>query len=353
MSPERLSKKWKKTSNEAIVKIETTVSQRGRSFLPSLIEKQVKISSDLDADPGTIVRIEVPVAKMPTQGWVNIPVIVIKGRKPGPSIWLSAAIHGDELNGIETVHKVCRVLKPEEMSGTVYACPIVNVYGFLYQSRYLPDRRDLNRSFPGSAKGSLAGRIAHFFMTEIVSRCELGIDLHSASENNCNLPQIRANLDDSRTIEIAKVFGAPVVVHSSVRDGSLRHAAARRGKHTLVYEAGGSKRFDRVAVNTGKAGIIRVMQHLGILENVKELLPPPVHVARSSNWLRAGSSGIFHAQVALGDHVRKGDAISEIVDSFGTTIGRIRTPEDGIVIGIRENPLVYRGDALIHVASNN
>ena len=179
--------------------------------------------------PGSREDIEIHVERLASGPWISIPAIVLHGRRPGPKLSVSAAVHGDEINGVEVIRRLVADVRPEELAGTMIAVPVVNQLGFMSGQRYLPDRRDLNRSFPGSPRGALAGRLAHLFMAEIISRCDYGIDLHSGSDNRANLPQIRADLDDPLTRELAEAFAAPVMLHAKIRDGSLRHAARERG----------------------------------------------------------------------------------------------------------------------------
>jgi predicted deacylase len=276
---------------------------------------------------------------------------VLRGPKPGPTLLLCAAIHGDELNGVEIVRRVVERIDLGELRGSLVAVPIVNVFGFLSQSRYLPDRRDLNRSFPGSRAGSLAARLAHLFMHEVVRHCDYGIDLHTASLDRTNLPQVRANLMNPQVKRAAEAFGAPVFINSQIRDGSLREAASRRGIHMLVYEAGEAQRFNRDAITMGYNGVLRVMTMLKMLKGVKTAKkntePREVH---SSAWVRARQSGIFHLEVALGQEVKKRQAIGFVCDVLGESKTIMRAPEDGIVIGHQNNPLVHRGDAIVHLA---
>ncbi len=187
------------------------------------------------------------------------------GEGRGPFFFVSAAVHGDEINGVEIIRRLLQVKALNQIKGTLLAIPIVNPFGFIQRSRYLPDRRDLNRSFPGSPKGSLAGRLAHLFMTEIAERCDFGIDLHTGSNFRTNLPQVRASLDDERTIELARAFGAPVIVPSELREGSLRESIAELGKPVLVYEGGEALYFNEGAIRSGLRGIIRLMRHVGML----------------------------------------------------------------------------------------
>lgn len=301
-------------------------------------------------EPGKRQRLEIPVANLPTQTPISLPVIVVNGKNAGPILWLSAAIHGDEINGVEIIRQVLDKIKPKKLCGTLIAVPIVNVFGFIEQSRYLPDRRDLNRSFPGSANGSLASRLAYLFMTEIVSRCTHGIDLHTAAIPRINLPQIRANLKDEETYRFAKVFGAPAIVHSATRDGSLRQAATKKGIPILLYEAGEALRFDAQAIQIGVDGILRVMDYLGMYPLT--FTAPEVETVEvfETKWIRASRSGIFHLNVKLGDRVEKKQLLGIITDAFGETSTKVRASETGIAIGHTQNPLVNQGDGVVHLA---
>jgi predicted deacylase len=266
-------------------------------------------------------------------------------------VWLSAAVHGDELCGVEIIHRVLETLDPTTMSGTVIAAPVVNVHGFNRGDRYLPDRRDLNRSFPGSARGSLAARIANLLMTEIVSRCSVGLDFHTGSDHRTNLPQIRADLDDPEVLPLAKVFGAPVTLHSLIRDGSLREAATEAGATVLLFEGGEALRFDEEAIATGVAGTRRVLAHLGISPTTNGDMPDTL-LRRTSRWIRAPRSGILHLEAGLGTQVDQGQTIATILDPFGKRLRTITAREPGIVIGHTQHPLVNQGDAIAHLATD-
>ena len=231
--------------------------------------------------------------------------------------------------------------------------PAVNVYGMLQHSRYLPDRRDLNRCFPGTQQGSLAGRLAYLFMNEIVINSTHGIDLHTAALNRDNLPQIRADLSDQETKELAKAFGVPVIVNSKLRDGSLREAARVRNVHVLVYEAGEAMRFSESCIKAGLSGVLKVMFHLGMLRLLpkatsKKAIP---QIAQTSSWMRAPISGIFRSRVRLGKQITKNQIIGSIEDVCGSHKREdVLAPDDGIVIGKSHIPLVYEGDPLFHIA---
>ncbi len=299
---------------------------------------------------GTRAQVELPVSQLITGESLSIPVVALHGAKDGTSVWINAAIHGDEVNGVEIVNRVIADLDPKKLSGTLLAVPVVNIHGFITGDRYLPDRRDLNRSFPGSAKGSLASQVAHLFMEEIVSRCEVGIDLHTASDNRTNLPQIRCNLDDDRTRELAEAFGARLMIHSKNRPGSLRGAATKQGRTTLLYEAGEPLRFNAEAIGVGVCGIRRVLHALGMAKWKGNPAPEPI-VSRSTGWVRAGKSGIVRLEVEIGDTVEKKQQLGTIIDAFGKRLSTIRSTRSGIVIGRSLYPLSNKGDALVHVAS--
>lgn len=295
-------------------------------------------------------QINIPIARLATQNLMSLPVTIINGMESGAKLWLSAAIHGDEINGVEIIREVVNRIKPQKLKGTLIAVPIVNVFGFVEQSRYLPDRRDLNRSFPGSESGSLASRIANLFMREIVKKCTHGIDLHTAAIHRVNLPQIRANLDDQETYNCAKAFAAPIMIHSNIRDGSLRQAANKLGIPILLYEGGEALRLDADAIKFGIEGIFRVMNNLEMYELPSELETLNTKQAINSKWIRANHSGIFINQVKLGEYVEKKQILGFITDVFSEKTFKIKSSINGLIIGYNQNPLVYQGDAIIHIA---
>ncbi|NCF74630.1 MAG: succinylglutamate desuccinylase [Gammaproteobacteria bacterium] len=301
--------------------------------------------------PGERVSISLPVADLYTATSLSMPVKVISGRKIGPVLFVSAAIHGDELNGVEVIRRLLKRKILRSLHGTLIAVPIVNVHGFLDQSRYLPDRRDLNRSFPGTAKGSIAARLANLFAKQIVAKADYGIDLHTGAINRTNLPQLRANLGDPKTFDIARAFGVPVIVNSDILDGSLRGYAAERGLPVLIYEAGEALRFDEVAIRGGIRGILNVMRHIGMIpqsKSVKQITPV---IAKSTTWVRAPVSGIINAKVQLGGSVTKGQVLATVSDPLGDAEQNVDAPFDGIVIGRSNLPLAHEGDALFHLAA--
>lgn len=301
----------------------------------------------VSVEPGRSAQVDLPVARLATHTMLDLPLTVVNGARDGARVWLSATLHGDELNGMEIIRRVLTLVEPAAMSGLLVAAPIVNVFGFIQQSRYLPDRRDLNRSFPGSARGSLAARMAHLLMTEVVSRCTHGIDLHTAAPPRINLPQIRGDLADPETRRCAEAFAAPVMIHGVAAAGTLRHAARRRGIPVLLYEAGEPLRFNDDAIEVGVAGVLRVLAALGMIE-AAPAGSPSVEAIRA-RWVRAPQSGVIYLETALGRSVDKRELLARISDPMGSAAVEVRAPFPGLVIGHTNNPLVHRGDGIIHV----
>ncbi|EGR2435535.1 succinylglutamate desuccinylase/aspartoacylase family protein, partial [Vibrio cholerae] len=276
--------------------------------------------------------IELEAAKLYTDSPLSIPIEVLHGASPGPVLMINAAIHGDELNGVEIIRQLLNTLDEKKLKGTVIAVPIVNVFGFIHKSRYLPDRRDLNRCFPGSEKGSLASRMAHTFFSQVAERCDYILDLHTGAIHRTNLPQIRADLSNSETLRIAQAFATPVIIDSPLRDGSLRSEAEKQQIPVLTYEAGEALRFDPIAINAGIIGIKRVMQSIGMLRPSRKKIPNSI-IAKSTSWLRAEADGILRTLVSLGDKVEKGQVLAYINSPLGKLEVEIRANKSGIVIG--------------------
>lgn len=301
--------------------------------------------------PGTHQTLEIPVAELYTGTKLTMPVSVIRSQKPGPTLFISAAVHGDELNGVEIVRRILRLRQMKNLQGTLIAVPIVNVHGFLRQSRYLPDRRDLNRSFPGSSQGSLAGRLAKVFIDEVVLNADYGIDLHTGAVHRSNLPQIRGNLSQDVVRDMAQAFGCPLLIDAGLREGSLREYADRKGVPLLLYEAGEALRFDEFSIRAGVRGIVDVMRYLQMLpprRRQKQVVVPTV--VEASSWERAPESGILRMRVELGAYVKKNQILAYVADAFGQGEVAIRATRAGIVIGRSYLPLAHAGDAVYHVA---
>ena len=301
--------------------------------------------------PGSRTVVDLPMPKQSNHSNMNMPLHVVHGRRNGPVLFISAAIHGDELNGIEVIRRVLAHKSIAKIAGTLIAIPVVNSYGLIQQSRYLPDRRDLNRSFPGSQKGSLAARLAHLFVEEVVSKCTHGIDLHTGAVHRSNLPQIRADLDDDETRKLAESFGVPVLLNASLRDGSLRGACKEYGIPVLLYEAGEALRYDESSSRAGVTGVMNVMRTLGMLpaSRRKGRAYEP-YIARKSVWVRATESGMMRMIVSQGEHVAKGELLGYIDDPYSGGQHAVNATHEGVVIGRLELPMVHEGDAVVHIA---
>jgi len=298
------------------------------------------------------MTIDLPATMFYTHAPITLPVHVICGKKPGPHLFLTAAIHGDEINGVEIIRRVLQLPVMQRIKGVLLALPIVNLHGFLHHSRYLPDRRDLNRSFPGSVKGPLASRLAYLLMHEVVAQCSHGIDLHTGAQHRFNLPQIRADLSDDDTYRLGAAFRIPVLIDSHTRDGSLRHAAVQQGLKVLLYEAGEALRFDEMSIKLGVRGIVNVMRELGMLA-AKDTTTQGARpmVSTQSRWIRAPGSGILRSPIKVGDRVKRRTELGIITDPFGEQVKIIRSPLEGIVIGQTFLPLANEGDALFNIAA--
>jgi len=291
-----------------------------------MAEKKFVIGG-IEVPRGSRATIDIELPKLyhtPTK----LPVRVIRGKKEGPVVFISAAIHGDELNGIEIIRRLRKLSILKRLRGTLLLVPIVNVYGIMTLSRYLPDRRDLNRSFPGSGKGSLASRVA-----------------------KSNLPQVRTNIDNTFTFQLAKAFEAPVVLHSELRDGSLRAVAQENGVPILLYEAGEALRFDETSIRIGVKGIVNVLRANDMLPHPsrQRTVKTPI-ITRHSKWVRAGESGMLRTIKALGDTVQKDETIAFTDAPLDDESFAIKAPFDGVIIGKSEIPLVQEGDAVFHIA---
>ncbi len=301
--------------------------------------------------PGEHRIIDIPLSYLSDHTRMHMRVQVFHGHREGPVTFVSAAIHGDEIIGVEIIRRLTEVKALSRLRGTLILVPVVNTYGFVGLSRYLPDRRDLNRSFPGSRSGSLAAQLAHIFMTEIVELTDFGVDLHSGAVHRANLPQIRANLGDPAVEAMAQAFGASIMLNSNLRDGSLRQEAQEVGCNILLYEAGEALRFDESAIRIGVKGVINVLRHVGMLPKGKEKTrkSEPIR-AMSSHWLRAPMGGILRAQKPLGAQVSKDAVIGVVSDPLGQVNKDVLARNDGFIIGRTNLPIVNRGDALFHVA---
>jgi predicted deacylase len=279
---------------------------------------------------------------------VSTPVLIVNGKLAGPTLCLTAAVHGDELNGIEMVRRVMHHLNPDKLSGAVLGVPIVNLQGFRRGSRYLPDRRDLNRFFPGNPDGSAASRIAHSFFTEIIAHCDALIDLHTGSFERANLPQLRADLRDPDVVTLTQGFGATVILHSEPAEGTLRFAATAADIPAVTLEAGGPSELELQEVKHGVKGIETLLNTLGMVRKIR-LWGEPEPVYYRSTWVRANRGGILLADVALGSTVRQGDLLGTITDPMNNASAKLYSPHSGRIIGMARNQVVMPGFAVFHV----
>ncbi|MCC3305086.1 succinylglutamate desuccinylase/aspartoacylase family protein [Sneathiella sp. HT1-7] len=298
--------------------------------------------------------VDIPLSMMSDHTPATLSVQVIHGKRNGPTIFVSAAIHGDEVLGVEIIRRLGRLAALRRISGTLLLVPIVNSFGFIGHSRYLPDRRDLNRSFPGNINGSLASRLAHLFLNEVVQRSDCGIDLHTAALHRNNLPQVRVDLKDKKARNLAEAFEPPFILNSSLREGSMRAAASQLGVPVVLFEAGEALRYSEFAVRVGVAGTMKVLRQMDMIaksavrsEKKKARKTP---IATKSGWLRAADGGLLRTRHDIGDFVQEGDVLGLISDPFGDRETKVLATKDGLIIGTATIPLVNQGDALFHIA---
>ncbi|MBU2709444.1 succinylglutamate desuccinylase/aspartoacylase family protein [Zooshikella harenae] len=303
-------------------------------------------------EAGKRATVDLAVAQLYTHTPLNIPVQIVHGRQDGPVLLVCAAIHGDELNGVEIIRRLLKLKVMSQLKGTLVAVPIVNVFGFIQRSRYLPDRRDLNRCFPGIKKGSLGARIANLFCESVVRKCTHVVDLHTGAVHRSNLPQVWGAMNSSGSNEMARAFGTPVVLDATLPDGSLRSFAESINIPVITYEAGEALRFNELSIYAGIRGIINVMRMLGMLrshKSKKKSNRSPV-IANQSQWVRAETDGVFRPLVELGASVKKHQPLATISAPFGDAELTVLAPASGIVIARTNIPLVNEGEALFHVA---
>lgn len=305
--------------------------------------------------PGTSAVIDLPISLLFDHTPMSLTLRVVHGRKPGPVLLVAAAVHGDEINGVEIIRRLMRRRGLGALSGTLVAAPVVNAFGFINQSRYLPDRRDLNRSFPGSPRGSLTSQLAHLFTTEVLEKCTHGIDLHTGAIHRSNFPQIRGNLVDPEVRALAHAFGVPLLLNAKTREGSLRGTGTERGIPIIVYEAGEALRYDSMSIRAGYRGVVNVMRYLGMLPPVSR---PPTNIvprvaqiiAQSSTWVRAPAGGLLRDPIRLGTAIEEGARLGIVADPLGNKEMHIESPLDGILIGRTNLPVVNQGDGLFNIA---
>jgi predicted deacylase len=304
--------------------------------------------NNIEINPGDNLLVRLNISKLPSGTQIDIPIHVSRAMEPGPVLLLMAGMHGDEVNGIETIRRMIRRRMLQPLRGTVLAVPILNIYGFLNFSREVPDGKDVNRSFPGSPNGSLASRVAARFTQEILPLIDYGLDFHTGGASRSNYPQIRCELDNAQSAVLAQEFGAPFILNSKLRPGSLREEASKMGKSILVYEAGESLRFDENSINTAIEGAMRVMHHLGMTDTSVPMSQPPV-VCKKTTWIRARRAGLFRSFVKNGQAINRGQQVGTVADPFGYASHPITSPVSGYVIGLNHMPVVNQGDAILNI----
>jgi uncharacterized protein len=298
---------------------------------------------------GQKLQINITIARLPTDTLIELPVFVYRSKNDGPSLLLTAGIHGDEINGIEVIRRMITTKKLMPERGTIIAIPLVNVYGFIHTSRNLPDGKDLNRCFPGGSTGSLARQIAHILMTEIIPNIDFGIDFHTGGSRLSNYPHIRATINDAVNNEIGMAFGAPFLLNSEFIDKSFRKEAHKAGKSILVYEGGESLRLDEFAIAQGMDGVKRLMKYLKMTD--LDVPDTQTLVLKDSTWIRAKTSGIFSTKVSYGTAVKKNQVLAYISDPYGQNLTEVKSSGNGFVIGVNNMPVINAGDALIHLGT--
>ncbi|QCK15148.1 succinylglutamate desuccinylase/aspartoacylase family protein [Mangrovivirga cuniculi] len=298
--------------------------------------------------PGEEKKIDVNIAKLPSHSPIDITITTYRSTNPGPVLLLTGGMHGDEINGVEIIRRIIERGLHRCSAGSVICIPVINIYGFIHFSRYVPDGKDVNRSFPGNKNGSLASRIAYYLMKDIVPLIDFGIDFHTGGADRTNYPQVRCKLDDERNKTLADAFCAPFTLSSPYRPNSLRRSAAKEGKQIIVYEGGESSRFDEFAINEGINGTVRLMNKMGMTDNYIDPVDE-THVIKNSSWVRAGNSGVFLSTVKYGELVQKNQVVGNIFDPFGDFELKVKAPAAGYVIGLNHNPIVHQGDALMHI----
>ncbi|MDO6389943.1 M14 family metallopeptidase [Pontibacter sp. BT731] len=308
----------------------------------------IKING-VSIDRGEKVLTRLVISKLPSGTVIDIPVYVFRSVHDGPVLLLMAGMHGDEVNGTEIIRRMITKKMLYPLKGTIIAVPILNIYGFLNFSRDVPDGKDVNRSFPGNREGSLASRVAHRFMKEVMPYIDYGVDFHTGGSSRGNYPQIRCVLAESRNQQLAEAFAAPFTLNASYRQGSLRKEAAKLGKHILVYETGESLRFDERGIAMGIEGTLRLMHHLSMGASAPAPTEPTT-ICMKDIWVRAKNAGLFRSLVQEGSYVRKGQVVGTITDPYGEMEVRLNAPAAGYIVGLNNMPVVNQGDALMHIA---
>jgi hypothetical protein len=293
--------------------------------------------------------LDLEVAKLHTRTTVKVPVIIERSFNPGPVVLLLAGIHGDETNGVGIIREVINLEINKPKNGTIICIPVFNIFGYLIQTREFPDGRDLNRMFPGTLNGSLASQFAYQFTKEIAPFVDYVIDFHTGGGERDNIAQIRCSKEDTKALELAKVFNPPIIVFSSKITKSLRYTLHKMGKTVLLFEGGKSKELSPTIINEGVNGTKNVLIRLGVIEGSLIVRETPIYVEKAK-WLRASHSGMFKIKVANGSFVKKKEVLGVIQDPFGEFKKKVYAPFNGHIFCINKTPIVNKGDALFHMS---
>ncbi|WP_273568803.1 succinylglutamate desuccinylase/aspartoacylase family protein [Maribacter halichondriae] len=301
--------------------------------------------------PGETKLLKISIDRLPTGTLIDIPVYVFNAKKPGPTLLVQAGLHGDEINGIEIVRRMLAEKRFNIEKGAVIAVPILNIFGFIHFSRDVPDGKDVNRSFPGTKKGSMASRIAYHYISEILPQIDFGIDLHTGGGQLNNFAQIRYTKNDERSQLLAEIFNAPFSFSSRLIKGSFRNVTYRAGIPSIVFEGGESMRFDDYSILEGMQGILNVMKHFKMISEIE-----PQYIERfktipltDRKWIRASTAGMFIPHITNGSEIKKGQILGIISDTYAKQTKNIKAPSDGFVICVNHQAVVNQGDALFHV----
>lgn len=302
---------------------------------------------------GESVQVKMDIAKLQTGTKIEVPIIVERGKNPGPCLLLTGGIHGDEVNGVEIIRQIITKGLNKPNAGTVICIPLVNVFGFLNQKREFPDGRDLNRVFPGSKEGSLASRYAFHLMKEVIPHVDFCIDFHTGGAQRFNYSQLRIDGKDEETLRLAKVFGAPYILYAKNREKSFRESIVKQNKKVIVFEGGKSLYLDKMVTKVGIQGAINIMHELGIRDFSSQITKashenPPI-IIKSTKWIRAKTSGMYRSHVNVGQKVEKGVKLGSISDPFGDHENSFKSNQEGYILNSNHSPLVNQGDALFHI----
>jgi len=303
--------------------------------------------------PGESLSLALPLPELFSCAPLYMPIKVVHGKQAGPCLLVTAAMHGNELNGTEIINRLLQTNAVKHIRGTLIAIPVLNVYGLINRSRHLPGQVDLDRCFPGSQSGTHAARIAHIFTNEIFNKSDVCMDLQTGFINYSNLPQVYVDFDDEQAKSLAKVFNAPVVSKTEFEKGMLRTLARDQNKPFLLYEAGEAMRFDEHAIKVGLKGVLNIMRKLEMLPQkmIRKEMSLQSFFAEKNMWVRASTSGVSHTKHKLGQHVKKGETLCIIKDPFGAAdSATITCPEEAVIVGKNNLPLVHEGEALFQLA---